>query len=64
VSYDTCDVCGKGVAIKINGLGKSVCVSCAFGGRPDLENSKQKRNDPCLCGSGKKYKKCCIQKER
>lgn len=19
----------------------------------------QKRNDPCLCGSGKKYKKCC-----
>ncbi|KQL55809.1 MULTISPECIES: SEC-C domain-containing protein [Bacillaceae] len=21
-----------------------------------------KRNDPCLCGSGKKYKKCCMQK--
>lgn len=21
------------------------------------------RNDPCPCGSGKKYKKCCIQKE-
>ncbi|NBK97878.1 MAG: hypothetical protein EOM50_07645 [Erysipelotrichia bacterium] len=20
------------------------------------------RNDPCLCGSGKKYKKCCLQK--
>jgi SEC-C motif-containing protein len=20
---------------------------------------KMKRNDPCLCGSGKKYKKCC-----
>lgn len=19
-----------------------------------------KRNDPCLCGSGQKYKKCCI----
>ena len=19
------------------------------------------RNDPCLCGSGKKYKKCCFQ---
>jgi hypothetical protein len=18
------------------------------------------RNDPCLCGSGKKYKKCCL----
>lgn len=20
------------------------------------------RNDPCFCGSGKKYKKCCIDK--
>lgn len=22
------------------------------------------RNDPCLCGSGKKYKKCCLDKTR
>ncbi len=22
------------------------------------------RNDPCYCGSGKKYKKCCAPKER
>ena len=22
------------------------------------------RNDPCLCGSGKKYKKCCMDKDR
>ena len=22
------------------------------------------RNDPCPCGSGKKYKKCCMAKER
>jgi uncharacterized protein YchJ len=21
------------------------------------------RNDPCPCGSGKKYKKCCLDKE-
>jgi hypothetical protein len=21
------------------------------------------RNDPCPCGSGKKYKKCCLAKE-
>ncbi|MGD0600092.1 MAG: SEC-C metal-binding domain-containing protein [Terriglobales bacterium] len=20
---------------------------------------KVRRNDPCLCGSGKKYKRCC-----
>ena len=25
--------------------------------------SKVGRNDPCPCGSGKKYKKCCINKE-
>lgn len=22
------------------------------------------RNDPCPCGRGKKYKKCCLAKER
>jgi hypothetical protein len=22
------------------------------------------RNDPCPCGSGKKYKKCCEEKQR
>jgi hypothetical protein len=25
--------------------------------------SKVGRNDPCPCGSGKKYKKCCLQKD-
>jgi hypothetical protein len=25
-------------------------------------NEKIGRNDPCPCGSGKKYKKCCISK--
>lgn len=43
---------------------------------PDLESNKDEnryepvvrktpklgRNDPCFCGSGKKYKKCCIEK--
>ena len=24
------------------------------------KNKKIKRNDPCPCGSGKKYKKCCL----
>lgn len=23
------------------------------------DNPKVGRNDPCICGSGKKYKKCC-----
>jgi hypothetical protein len=25
--------------------------------------SKPGRNDPCPCGSGKKYKKCCLAKD-
>ncbi|RLD63238.1 MAG: hypothetical protein DRI84_09935 [Bacteroidetes bacterium] len=25
--------------------------------------SKVGRNDPCPCGSGKKYKKCCMKKQ-
>lgn len=25
---------------------------------------KTGRNDPCPCGSGKKYKKCCMEKDR
>lgn len=27
-------------------------------------NEKVGRNDPCHCGSGKKYKSCCFQKEQ
>ena len=26
---------------------------------PAKAEEKPKRNDPCPCGSGKKYKKCC-----
>jgi hypothetical protein len=30
----------------------------------DMKKRKQVgRNDPCLCGSGKKYKKCCLGKD-
>jgi preprotein translocase subunit SecA len=33
--------------------------------RPFKMNKKEKpkRNDPCHCGSGKKYKKCCLRKD-
>ena len=31
--------------------------------KPVVKNSKVGRNDPCPCGSGKKYKKCCGQNE-
>ncbi|MDH5324036.1 MAG: YchJ family metal-binding protein [Gammaproteobacteria bacterium] len=29
--------------------------------QPIRNQEKQGRNDPCACGSGKKYKKCCGQ---
>lgn len=28
----------------------------------EIDNGSIGRNDPCPCGSGKKYKKCCLQK--
>lgn len=28
------------------------------------DNAKIGRNNPCPCGSGKKYKKCCLKKEK
>ena len=31
--------------------------------RKPVTSTKVGRNDPCPCGSGKKYKKCCGQNE-
>jgi|TARA_Y100000310_G_scaffold215069_1_gene216045 uncharacterized protein YchJ len=31
---------------------------------PQQSTKTQGRNDPCNCGSGKKYKKCCLNKNR
>ncbi len=30
---------------------------------PPAPHPKIGRNDPCPCGSGKKYKKCCLDKK-
>jgi len=30
--------------------------------KPIIGGKKQGRNEPCDCGSGKKFKKCCINK--
>ncbi|PSR02003.1 MAG: hypothetical protein BRD50_07815 [Bacteroidetes bacterium SW_11_45_7] len=30
---------------------------------PIVKEEKPGRNDPCHCGSGKKYKKCCLRKD-
>ena len=31
---------------------------------PVRVEKKVRRNDPCPCGSGKKYKHCCLKKDR
>jgi preprotein translocase subunit SecA len=33
--------------------------SSSTGKQPVIASKKPGRNDPCSCGSGKKYKKCC-----
>ena len=33
-------------------------------GRTDHSRKKIGRNDPCPCGSGKKYKHCCLNREK
>jgi hypothetical protein len=44
-----------------SGLGSDVAVP-DFGPPPRLTRApKIGRNDPCPCGSGKKYKKCCLR---
>ena len=30
---------------------------------PEIEKSRPGRNERCLCGSGKKYKRCCLSKD-
>ena len=40
--------------------GRWMCVGAQMDPKgPPLEVVKVGRNDPCPCGSGKKYKKCC-----
>jgi len=34
-----------------------------LGSSSDAESKRVGRNDPCPCGSGKKYKKCCMRKQ-
>ena len=31
--------------------------------QPVVKKAKVGRNDPCPCGSGKKYKNCCLDKD-
>ncbi len=47
-------------ALKQNKFSTPLSQSLPIKGQRD---HKIGRNDPCMCGSGKKYKKCCLAKE-
>lgn len=32
--------------------------------KPKVKENKPKRNDSCMCGSGKKFKNCCLSKTK
>jgi len=53
-------------AIAVGAAGAEETIESA-GKRTDVQRpvkvQKVGRNDPCPCGSGKKYKKCCMLKE-
>lgn len=38
----------------------SVTSGIHHSGNPVVNDTKQRRNDKCLCGSEKKYKNCCL----
>jgi preprotein translocase subunit SecA len=44
--------------------GTGAAVNAEVKKQPVRKEKKAGPNDPCPCGSGKKYKKCCMQKEK
>ena len=44
--------------------GKWFYVDGDFVKGPPVRSTKVGRNEPCPCGSGKKYKKCCVNKSQ
>lgn len=46
------------IAVTAN-LASGTMLAHSKGKKPPYEANKVMRNDPCPCGSGNKYKKCC-----
>jgi preprotein translocase subunit SecA len=68
-----CYYCGSNNIYKYggcdeNGDAMALCYKCANGGgmaHPPYVRGYKKigRNEPCHCGSGRKYKKCCLDRD-
>lgn len=69
--FAQCVSCGyRGAPTYLGGKASTHCPQCereseedmwALGDPPKLRVPKQGRNEPCLCGSGLKAKKCCLK---
>ena len=61
VSSTMCFYCGFRAGIKTDSKSNLVCNQCLTT-RPQ-RNLKRHigRNDPCSCGSGRKFKACCMR---
>ena len=58
----SCHRCGE-PGFKTDGECKVWCEKClnlAMYGPPRVKEDLPRRNDVCSCGSGRKYKKCCL----
>jgi len=53
----------RSASIAAGGLTTSPAVT-SLSSNGSSDSPKVGRNDPCPCGSGKKYKKCCLPKEQ
>jgi len=60
-----CCMCGRPASIILKRNKKWYCELCIEKARnrnnkPIIKKKEQSRNDQCNCGSGKKYKYCCL----
>lgn len=60
ISLGKCTLCPKDAVVVTKG-GHPLCARCNDPITLPRRVAKEPgRNDPCVCGSGKKYKKCCL----
>lgn len=73
-----CSCSPKKVEIKETAQGEKYCQTCGYWWMPEHGSLKPTdaprvvvhkfqplgRNDPCHCGSHKRYKKCCLPKDQ
>lgn len=60
-----CYYCNERPGIKTDSKSRLICIKCALGNqRPYIQDQKIGRNFPCICNSGKKFKNCCLKKQK